>query len=206
MKRRSLKKRKGVPICTFPASKPNSRVIRVEGLLERDFCYHLEFASSVVEYDSQPYPLRYIFDGQEHYYTADFFVLYTDGTKKLFEVKDSRYLDDETKELLNIVEEFANAGGYEFEIITEKTIRERPLFTNLKHLWDSKQSETLSEENLDAVKFLLGNGNKLLSKDLQRLTGLMTVDIYKLIADGLINVDIHRVILGPMCALELSNG
>ena len=206
MKRRNLKNRKGIPICTFPASKPYSRLIRVEGLLERDFCYHLELASSVVEYDSQPLPLKYIVDGQAHHYTADFFVLYNDGTKKLFEVKDSRYLDDETKELLNIVEEFANASGYEFEVITEKTIRERPLFTNLKHLWDAKQSNSLPEESLDVVKLILGNGNKVLSKDLQGLTGLMTVDIYKLIADGVISVDIHREILGPMCELELSNG
>lgn len=63
MKRRDLKSRKGITVCSFPATKPTRKIILTESLLERDFCYHLEMDDNVVAYESQPEQIRYFYQG-----------------------------------------------------------------------------------------------------------------------------------------------
>lgn len=136
MKRRNLKSRKGITVCSFPATKPAQRMIFLESILERDACYLFELDDSVISYDSQPEPIRYMVGEEAHHYTADFIVTFDDGEQVLYEVKDSRYLESDTLELLDLISEYARANGYGFKIITDESIRKRPLFTNLKHLFD----------------------------------------------------------------------
>lgn len=72
IKKRNLKNMKGKTICRFPSRKPTPRTIYTEGVLERDYCYHLEANENVVEYESQPIGFYYWIGLERHIYTPDF--------------------------------------------------------------------------------------------------------------------------------------
>ncbi|MFT6269585.1 MAG: hypothetical protein ACJAVV_002412 [Alphaproteobacteria bacterium] len=55
---------KGKTICRFPSSKPSPETIYTEGVLEKEFCYHLEADDTVVRYESQPVGFHYWIDGE----------------------------------------------------------------------------------------------------------------------------------------------
>lgn len=64
--KREFKKMKGKTICRFPSSKPEPNTILTEGVLEKNFCYHLESDDNVIEYFSQPIGFHYGVDGARH--------------------------------------------------------------------------------------------------------------------------------------------
>lgn len=72
IKKRNLKNMKGKTICRFPSREPTPRTIYIEGVLERDYCYHLEANENVVEYESQPIGFYYWIGLERHIYTPDF--------------------------------------------------------------------------------------------------------------------------------------
>jgi len=48
-KRRNLKNMKGKSICRFPSLKPTPNTIYTEGVIEKDFCYHLVLRPPIFE-------------------------------------------------------------------------------------------------------------------------------------------------------------
>ena len=205
MNRRDLKSRKGITVCSFPATKPNRKTILTESLLERDFCYHLEWDDDVVAYESQPEPIRYFYRGTYHIYTADFLVDFVDESQKLYEVKDTRFLDDEIEEELNVIGEYANASGFQFEVVTEKRIRARPYFTNLKHLCDARASTPLPQDlENEIINLVSSNGCMSISEILAQID-VNLIDIYRLIALHKLNFEINSVVLGLTSKVSSNN-
>jgi len=205
MKRRDLKSRKGITVCSFPATKPTKKTILTESLLERDFCYHLEMDDNVVAYESQPEQIRYFYQGAYHNYTADFLVHLSDGTKTLYEVKDTRFLNDEVEAQLDAVCEYANASGYQFEIVTEKRIRARPHFTNLKHLCDAKASSPLPRYLEDGIINLVRINGTMRIADILNQVEISLVDIYRLIALNVLYFNVHSLVLGLSSKVTLND-
>lgn len=71
-KRRNLKNFKRKSICRFPSVKGDVPVVRTEGVLEKDFCYHLEFDPLVLQYQCQPIGYYYYLNNEKLGYTPDF--------------------------------------------------------------------------------------------------------------------------------------
>lgn len=205
MKRRDLKSRKGITVCSFPATKPNRKTILTESLLERDFCYHLEMDDNVVAYESQPEQIRYFYQGAYHTYTADFLAHSIDGTKTLYEIKDTRFLNDEVEAQLCAVAEYANASGFQFEVVTEKEIRVRPYFTNLKHLCDARASAPINRHLEDEITSLIRTKGGLRIADILDEISISIIDIYRLIALRILGFDSHTETLGPSAMVTLNN-
>lgn len=196
MKRRDLKSRKGITVCSFPATKPTRKTILTESLLERDFCYHLEMDDNVVAYESQPEQIRYFYQGAYHTYTADFLAHLIDGTKTLYEIKDTRFLNDEVEARLCAVADYANASGFQFEVVTEKRIRARPHFTNLKHLCDAKASSALPQYLEDEIIDLVRINGSMTIADILDQVEITLVDVYRLIALNVLYFNLYSFVLG----------
>lgn len=117
-------------------SKINNRSISFESKLEADYIELLEFDNDVIIYEEQPYLIEYLYNSKEHKYTPDFLVRYKNNRNVLVEIK---YQKDLVKkgELLKMkfeaAKEFCKELGYEFQILTEKEIRNHYL-DNVKFL------------------------------------------------------------------------
>lgn len=206
MARRNLKKRKGITVCTFPASKPAARTIYVEGLLEKDFCYHLELDNAVVGYDCQPESITYLLNEKKHTYTPDFIATYEDSTQEYFEVKDKRFLDDDMKEKLSYIGQYTERNGIPLTVITDEKIRKNPFFSNLKRLYASRTSGSIQNDLLSKIQEQFENNNDFVTfRDLQNSLLLTPIQIHRLIYVGFLEVDINTSIFGPDCKVRLSD-
>ena len=91
-KRRDLSRIYGKSIGVFPKKKlANPESLLVEGSLETEYCYHFEFDTSVVEYESQPIGFHYYDEDKRRFYTPDFLITYADGHQEYVEIK---YFED----------------------------------------------------------------------------------------------------------------
>lgn len=180
-------------------------MIFLESILERDACYLFELDDSVISYDSQPEPIRYMVGEEAHHYTADFIVTFDDGEQVLYEVKDSRYLESDTLELLDLISEYARANGYGFKIITDESIRKRPLFTNLKHLFDAQHNSPLTSDLSRELLNLVKKHEAICIGDLTERLPIKIIDIYKLIFEGELFIDIHSESFGNMSEVRAAN-
>jgi len=119
----------------------NSRCIH-ESTLERDFFDFIIFDDGLLDIISQPQTFKFKFklNGKKHNYTPDYYLRYS-NSKKIIEIKyfkDTQSIEfkDKTKIL---IAHFIDLG-YQFEVVTEVTIRNshqaannRILRTGLNH-------------------------------------------------------------------------
>lgn len=124
--------------CTgYFASLKNKNPIPFESVLERDFYMHLEFDKNVRVYDSQPFRIKYEMEGRKTRYTPDVLVEYNDGSKKVFEVKYSKEIEESIylQNKLNTLKiEINNKMKLELEIFTDNDIDKNYLL-NAKFLY-----------------------------------------------------------------------
>lgn len=124
--------------CTgYFASVKNKKLITFESTLERDFFTILEFDSNVKSYEEQPMTVKYNFDDDEiRKYTPDVLVKYTDGTKKLFEVKYANDLQDKNLvyKLNTLKKYFSENENIDLNIFTDKEVAQS-ILNNYKFLY-----------------------------------------------------------------------
>lgn len=202
-KRRNLKNMKGKSICRFPSLKPIPNTIYTEGVIEKDFCYHLEVDDEIIEYESQPLGYFYWIGSIRHIYTPDFQVLYKDSSIKYFEVKELKYLDDEFYEIFEILQKQALLLNKTLELVTDKYIYQEPLYTNLKHLSRARKNGSCTNGFRDLALFALSSVESLTIRELLEYAdepnGIGMV--YKLIQLNVLKANIHDDLLGPDCLL-----
>lgn len=199
-KRRDLSKFKRKTICKFPASKGDVSPVLTEGILEADFCYHLEADPAVIKYECQPLGYFYYLDKEKHLYTPDFKVWLDNGDIVYYEIKESKYITKEFNELFfPAVEQQAKNLERPLTLITEKFIHAEPLFTNLKRMRKSQVLRHVSNDIISHLVETLKNTKKTNPIDLfdqsdyQYDLGVL----YKLIGDGVINANLESEYLGP---------
>lgn len=202
-KRRNLKKMKGKTICRFPSSKPIPNTIYTEGVLEKDFCYHLEVDDQVIEYECQPLGYFYWNDTGKHLYTPDFQVVYKDGTIKYFEVKQYEFLDDYFNQNFEIWQQQALLLGKSLELVTDHYIYQSPYFSNLQHLHRARNNGSCTDKFKKVAIFALSEVPSLTIRELLEYANEPNAIgmVYKLIQLGVLKVNIKQDQLGPSCLL-----
>ncbi|MEZ8106632.1 Tn7 transposase TnsA N-terminal domain-containing protein [Vibrio cortegadensis] len=106
------------------ASAKNKDTIMCEGSLEKDCCYHFEYDSEVVSFESQPKGFLYDFDGKKLPYTPDFLVIYTDGCYSFVETKPySKTLSKEFRLKFQARKQASKKLGFDLILVTDKQIR-----------------------------------------------------------------------------------
>lgn len=204
IKKRVLKNIKGKTICRFPSSKPNSKTVYTEGVLEKDFCYHLEADDDVVAYECQPLGFFYYIDGKKHQYTPDFKVTYADGSSQYFEVKERQYLPPDFYETFAIIQKQAQLLGIPLSLITDETILKEPLITNLKTLFRAKNDVEYSKDFEVVALFILSKVKSITIEQLLENSGYSgNLGLaFKFIQLGKIKCDIKQQELGLNAILE----
>lgn len=130
--RKLTKGRSGKRIVFFP-SKKNNALMPCESRLEADNCLDLEFDRDVSFYRTQPFTIDL---GNNETYTPDSIHQNKLGTIIIREVKFSGTLSNETLvKRLQKIENILSIEGFQFEILTEKTLQLPPRINNYQLLY-----------------------------------------------------------------------
>jgi hypothetical protein len=106
-----------------------------ESHLKRDYIYLLEIDSDVIAYRSQPFKIQYFYKGKEKSYTPDFAVKRTDR-RQIVEIKPQNKVSSEKNQVLfSQIAPRCSEKGWEFIVVTDKTIRVKPKLNNIKTLY-----------------------------------------------------------------------
>ena len=185
-------------ICLFASVKSEKgKIHRVESLLEKDFCYHLDFAKNVLDFETQPETFSLFDEVTKKYnrYTPDFLVHFSDGKKVYFEVKPrSENLKKAYMAKLDLFREYCDIRGYTFEIVTRDEISQKPLVQNfqLLHKYLRAGIEKPDLRLLEALKSQHPSGTNF-QKIVQALNPSQLVEIYKLLAVSLLKFDMETI-------------
>lgn len=139
-------------------SRKNNKQLAFESTLEHDFFLSLEFDSSVVSFEEQPFKLQYDCDGTNRTYTPDALVHYHNSST-VFEVKYKNELDGDEelrKKLSCITHQIDSEDKYNFVIFTDATY-DQIYLQNLKFLYKFaflKNTDELDERFLNVYKNL----------------------------------------------------
>lgn len=118
----------------FPSLKLQ-RSVPYTSTLERDLLFVLEYEPCVWRYQEQPFVVTGIFEEQERHYTPDY-ALWADSGQILIECKPTALLaDPHTQQQLAVGNQWANAHGWQFEVVTDTRLRTGSYLANLKLLW-----------------------------------------------------------------------
>jgi len=137
--RREIKNLRSKSINVFNGLKSLDSITYTESPLEADLCYHLEFDDKVSNYQAQPLPIEYYFQGTVRSYTPDFEVNYKDGTICYFEVKYCSDIEriDSFFEWEVAIRKATTSKGKGFIVIKEDFIRQEFLYENLQTLYSA---------------------------------------------------------------------
>lgn len=116
----------GRTVVGYIHSKKCSHVIQFESYLEKEFLFLLQFDSNVISIGDQPVKIAYVKKGEDHEYTPDFLVKYSNGMKVFFEVKYTSDLEKNSRKYaaqFKAAKHYAVSEGALFRIITDKEIR-----------------------------------------------------------------------------------
>ena len=132
---RRVKNSGGNVIGTFPSLKMREQV-PYESTLERDLLFFLEYDTSVVRYQAQPFLITgSSADGNAHTYIPDFQVIRTGG-KEIVECKKTAHLNEaHTRQQLALGQAWADTNQHLFVLITDTDLRAGHRLANLKLLW-----------------------------------------------------------------------
>ena len=139
------------------ASVKMGRIAWYESLLERDYMYLLDFDPHVTYWHEQPFKIRYVLDGKTHNYTPDLEV--HRGTKKqVVEVKSQEQVDSgEFDIVFRAATSICEDEGYEYVVVTDRTIRQQPKLDNIKKLWKYARTPLLPQHQLLCAEFFQAN-------------------------------------------------
>lgn len=98
---------------------------------EYRFCVHCENNDNIVEWSSEPFPIKYVdYLGKQRNYYIDFVVKYRNGSKWLIEVKPYAQTIAQNNKTYKInaakwtaAKTIGESLGYKFTIVTEKTLK-----------------------------------------------------------------------------------
>lgn len=121
-------------LVTFVASRKNNVSIGCETLLEADFCIHLEYRAAIINYQSQPFTIR--FTGTSIRYTPDFLATLVDGSQVAYEVKScAGGRDSKWQARRGMLEELFSRNGLVFEYVEENQFCQPVIMQNLRTLY-----------------------------------------------------------------------
>jgi hypothetical protein len=181
----------------FPSVK-TGRVSWYESLLERDYMYLLDSDAEVQFWEEQPLKIRFVHNGKTYHYTPDFEVHRT-SKKQIVEVKPQKKVDSGEWDLLfRIASSLCEREGYEFVVVTDKTIQKQPELENVKKLWKYARTPLRPQHQILCKKFFCRNHISMIS--LGELLSYFRAEkipaevAYALIFFGALEIDMARPI------------
>src|SRR3989442_7341549 len=175
----------------FPSLKMKTAVWW-ESQIERDFIYFLEIDPDVLSFYSQPFHISYWFDGKEHSYTPDFFVERV-GRKQVVEIKPEKKVSKpENQIIFQKVSPICFQQGYEFIVITDKTIRLQPRLNNIKLLHKYSRIPIYPQYQILFQEFFLNKQSATFgqAEDFLEQNNVCKQVIYGLIYWGILTIDL----------------
>jgi hypothetical protein len=132
---RRVSNRGGNIIGSFPSLK-NGQPVPYESTIERDLLYFLEYDRTVRRYTMQPFVIAGVdAAGKPHTYTPDALVERIKG-RTLVECKPAALQDDpHTQQQITLGQQWADANGCDFVLVTDADLRTGHRLANLKLLW-----------------------------------------------------------------------
>ena len=120
---------------TFPSLKAG-KIVPYVGITSRELLYFLEYDSTVLSYEAQPFPIaRDSKKGKPKHYWPDYLVV-RQCSQQLVKCIPVRYLPlASVQEEREVIQEWANCNGYDFVIITDEKLRAGRRLDNLQLLW-----------------------------------------------------------------------
>lgn len=176
---RNIKKANhGTPLIMFNSAK-NKASIYANSHNEKWSYTILEWDDHVVGYVSQPFSVKYFFNGKNRVYTPDLLVKYRDNTYKFWELKDSNGVKSQGFNLKFPVlqKHFRENIGYELDLL----IREKELpgqaVTNIEIL-RRYRSVPLNQEMTNRLLSHLGSKEFTFAEVLERAKSLGLDSVY----------------------------
>lgn len=205
--RRDLRSVFGKSIGVFPKKKrSNPGSLLVEGSLETEYCYHLEFDQTVTEYESQPLGFHYYCNNKRRFYTPDFLVTYIDGQQTYVEIKYSEDIEGNAhfERDFPLWQKQADALGIPLVKITDDFIRQEPFFSNIRHLRRASIYPKISNQlKMHAINTIQINSGELSASELMVILEISDIGIvYQLIAEEQSLVNLQEEALGPNVLLR----
>jgi hypothetical protein len=119
---------------TFPSLKLK-RSVQYSSTLERDLLFVLEYDARVIRYQEQPFTVTAVLDDSLHRYTPDY-AIWTEQQQVLVECKPAALLQNpHTAQQIAVGTHWAVSHGWQFEVVTDRLLREGCRLANLKLLW-----------------------------------------------------------------------
>lgn len=187
----------------FPSRK-NGKPIWFESQLERDFIHLLEIDPDVISYKEQPFKIRYGLDGEIHHYTPDFLVE-RPRKKQVVEVKNEEEAKKaENRAVFTRVARICQRDGYEFVVVTDRTIRQQPRLDNVKLLHKYSRTRVSHEHQIQAYAFFARRKESTLAELVSffESKGAGKQVAYALIYWGVLWIDLSKRI-GPQSAVSM---
>lgn len=132
----------------------NAGTIMCESSLEFDACFHLEYSSSIISFESQPIGIEYQMNGKIRRYTPDFKIVKDTGEIEFIEIKPSKKLTSLVfREAFECKRSAYKMKGFKLLLVTDKQIRSTPLLDNLKVI-NRYSSSSLSDVHDLALKHI----------------------------------------------------
>lgn len=159
MKSRKVVTRSGRGFRGYFPSKKLNRMMEYESLLERDAMYLFEHSPGVKYFQEQPELIMYEYENKIRKYYPDFAVTLNSGALIHIEIKPQIKLDSPvlSSKFEAIISRYVIHPA-DFIILTEKTIRQEPLFSNLKIINNVKKFHLdITESFIKARQLLLTN-------------------------------------------------
>jgi hypothetical protein len=176
----------------FPSRKMN-RMVHWESLLERDAAMLFEFSPGVSSFREQPHTYFYTVNGRMRRYTPDFELTLTNGEVWLVEVKPAiRFRQPEEAARFARIAEYFGSQGINFRILTDETIRQPVLLSNLRMLCRYRESALTSHE-----RRRLGDRIRLITNtEFSNVAAALGTEsqVWRLIDQRIFDIDLRTVI------------
>ncbi|MCQ1059572.1 Tn7 transposase TnsA N-terminal domain-containing protein [Photobacterium sp. ZSDE20] len=170
-----------------------NQVLTVESYLEFDTCFHLEYSASISSFIAQPEGFTYRFEGREHSYTPDFYIV-ENKERKWMEVKPFRKTQNpEFLEMFRAKQAKAQQIGIPLLLVTEKQIRVNPVLNNLKILHRYSGFQDFTDIHIKLLSLVKLNGKISIFDAASYLNidlGLMIKVAFSLVSQGVLQTNL----------------
>ncbi len=176
----------------FPSVKLG-RMVEWDSQIERDYLYYLEFDDDVIEYSEQPIKFKYTLNHRYRDYYPDFEIrrMSTSRLKYVEIKKESKLKNDEIRIKYSAIASAMAEAGHDFELVTEKSLRVEPRYSNLtllnKYYREEADPVLVAKVKKDVKAFHL---SPLTLGDLTSFEYLNKRDCYVLIANRVFSFDL----------------
>ncbi len=178
----------------FPSRK-NNRMVRHEGLLERDAILLFEMNPCIVQFREQPFKIDYPFDAKIRKYTPDFELLLQNGEKVLVEIKHSDFLArSDINEKFECIQQWFRYQNFPYLILTEKALRAEPRKSNLQRGYYSLTKHSRNIEHLTVILERLDYLGACSVKVFNKYVAPLGTNVFDFLVAGLITCDVDSEI------------